>query len=281
MNLRKSIKRLVYGRAGYLPYMGTRIYFPPNAFILDEVCEQGIYEDHILRHIQDAVMPGTWYIDAGANTGFLSVPMLSNFPDVKVLSFEPSPNTRAYLQRTWRESPWQDRWTIVNKAVGDHIGEVEFSLSDPALGGYDGLKHTKRVASRGKEMVPMTTLDQEWQALGRPRVSCIKMDLEGAEMLALNGARELIRANHPWIFLEWYKENFQWFGHEAKDLLNAADEFGYELVSLNNLSVIRSAPVLTMQMRVTSAFVLAPNDLVPEFVMEDAMAGAGRAGRKA
>lgn len=93
-------------------------------------------------------------------------------------------------------------------------------------------------------------------------------------------ARELIGANHPWVFLEWYKENFQWFGNEAKDLLNAADELGYELVSLRSLSVIRSAPVLTMQMRVTSAFVLAPRDIAPSFVMEDAMAGAGRTGRK-
>ncbi|HTA42774.1 MAG TPA: FkbM family methyltransferase [Bryobacteraceae bacterium] len=280
MNLRKSIKKLVYGRAGYLPYMGTRIYFPPNAFILEEVCAHGIYEEHILQHIRDAVVPGTWYFDAGANTGFLSVPILRIFPDVKVLSFEPSPNTKAYLQRTWRASPWQDRWTIVNKAVGDHSGEVEFSVSDSTLGGYDGLKDTKRVASRGKEIVPMTTLDEEWRTLGRPRVSCIKMDVEGAEMLALNGARELIGANHPWIFLEWYKENFQWFGNEAKDLLDAADELGYELVSLRNLSVIRSTPVLTMQMRVTSAFVLAPRDPAPAFELQDAMAGAGRVGRK-
>ncbi len=262
MSVRKKLKKLMYGHcpgfAGALPYFGTRVFFPRNAVIFEIACHEGIYERDLLTQIQGVITPESWYFDVGANVGFMSVPILYTRNDVNVVSFEPSPNSRGYLQRTWRESPWKERWRTVFKAVGDRAGETEFHVSNATHGGYDGIKWTRRAERIGTETVPMTTLDDEWRALGRPPVSCIKLDIEGAEMAALKGARELIQSLRPYIFLEWYDENFRCFASEPQDLLKTALEVGYEVVALPTVSVVQSLAVLLLHMRRTSSFVMVP-----------------------
>jgi FkbM family methyltransferase len=281
MSLRKKLKKLIYGHcpgfAGAFPYYGTQVYFPKNAFIFDIACEEGIYEQTLLHQILGVIEPGSWYFDVGANVGLMSVPILDTMKDVHVVSFEPSPNSSPYLERTWSKSPWQDRWKLVFKAVGNRIGETEYSLSTPNLAGYDGIKPTSRVKTVGVQSVPISTLDEEWKVLGRPVVSCIKLDIEGAEMQALAGAQELIETMRPHIFLEWYGENFRCFGNEPQDVLTAAEKFEYEVVAVPNLSVIQSLPVLLLQMRRTSAFVMVPRTTEQPSISEARKKIRGRA----
>lgn len=281
MSLRKSVKKWLYGKcpgfAGAFPYFGTRVHFPRNAFVFEIACDEGIYEQHLLDQILGAIEPGSWYFDVGSNVGLMSVPVLYTLKDVRVLSFEPSPNSFPHLKKTWEGSPWKDRWTLVSKAAGDRVGETEYSLSEATHAGYDGMKPTNRVKSVASRTVPVTTLDAEWKALGLPPVSCIKMDIEGAEMQAIAGGRELIAAMRPYIFLEWYEQNFKCFGNEAGDLLEAAERFDYDVVAEPNLSVIRSARVLAMQMRRTAAFVMVPRDTPGQQLPETLAAARGRA----
>ena len=267
MTFRKTVKKWAYryvpGLAGRYVYFGSRVHFPTNALMWDLLCEEGIYESDILRQIEGAMRPGTWFIDVGTNVGLMSVPILSMVPDARVLSFEPSPNTKPFLQKTWSESPYRDRWKISGSAVGDRVGEVEFCLSPARFAGLDGIRHTGRAEQVGKAVIPMTTLDEEWKTLGRPPVSCIKLDMEGAEALALAGARELIRAEKPHIFLEWYQQNLDPFGCQPGELLKYAEEFNYDTIAVPTLSVVPSLPVLLMHMHRTAAFALVPRSAKP------------------
>ena len=262
MSLRKTVKRIVYGHfpgfVGRMPYFGSHVFFPRNAHIFDILCEEGIYEDEILRKIVSVLQPGSWYFDVGSNVGLMSLPILQMKDNVRVMSFEPSRNSYPYLRKTWSECPWKDRWMLVFKAVGAKVGETEFALSEHHVAGFDGIKSTGRVKTVTKEVVPMTTLDEEWKSLGRPLVSCIKMDIEGAEIQALIGANELIRATRPYVFLEWFEENFRCFGARPGDLLTFAYEFGYEVLALPGLTAVSSNAVLMLQMTKTASFVLVP-----------------------
>src|SRR5207244_2025873 len=83
----------------------------------------------LLKLIRGLVTPGTWYFDVGANIGLMSVPVLQSVHDCHVLSLEPSPNSYPFLERTWLESPWKDRWVVKIKAAGAQSGQVEFCLS--------------------------------------------------------------------------------------------------------------------------------------------------------
>jgi FkbM family methyltransferase len=262
MRARGRLKWLLHsyfpGFTGWFRYYGTRVYFPRRALIFDLACEQGLYEADLTRTIQALVRPGTWYFDLGANIGLMSVPVLATRPDCHVLSFEPSPNALPFLERTRQESPWSSRWQIRGKAAAREPGQVEFAVGPTAVGGYDGMRHTERMQLERRVAIEATTVDAEWRALGSPDVSVIKLDIEGAELHALEGAQQTIAACRPSILLEWYEANFKWYGHEATDLLKFARDSGYELVVLPTLSPVTSPNILAVQLSLTSAFMLVP-----------------------
>jgi hypothetical protein len=149
---------------------------------------------------------------------------------------------------------------VLSKAVGETKGEAEFSFGEAALGGFDGLFHTQRVAQAGSKKVEITTLDDEWRGLGQPLVSFIKMDIEGAELHALKGAKDLLKTCRPHVIVEWYAENLIPYGVRAEDLLQFAHHSGYELVCVPTMTVVHSIPMLKALMLQTSAFMLMPTE---------------------
>jgi FkbM family methyltransferase len=262
MNLRKSLKYFAHsyapGLRGWFNYFGTRVYFPQGAWIFQLACEEGIYESQILKLIHGLLRPGSWYFDVGGNIGLMSVPILAQRPDVNVLTLEPSPNSQEFIQRTRRESPWQDRWKVLSKAAGNAKGVAEFSFGHSELGGYDGLYHTNRVEKRGVRSVEVTTLDHEWEEMAEPPVSFIKLDIEGAESLAIDGASRMVRQCRPYMIVEWYAANLVPYELKPEALLELAARIEYDVVSVPTMTPVTTEPLLRALMVQTSAFMLIP-----------------------
>jgi FkbM family methyltransferase len=260
--LRKSIKKLVYGSVpgfrGRFPYYGAQVYFPPNSFAFAGACECGVYERENTKLLRFLAKPGTWMFDVGANIGLMALPVLHDNREVKVLSFEPSPNTAPFLRRTVEGSRYKDRWQLVTKAVGRAVGTTQFHVSPASFDLFDGVAQTGRI--RGSEVVEleMTTLDAEWNALGCPAVSVIKIDVEGWESEVLAGAGELVAAQQPSILLEWNAANLAACGVAKGSLLQMAGEMGYRLFNLPDFAEIKDATVLELQMLRGENFLLFP-----------------------
>src|SRR5262245_6390768 len=104
MTIKRVIKRWLYGSCpgfrGSFPYFGTRLFFQKNSWSFRAACEQGIFEAHNLRVLISQAREGTCVFDIGANIGLMAAPVLSMMPGVRVISFEPSPNTVPQLRRT-------------------------------------------------------------------------------------------------------------------------------------------------------------------------------------
>ena len=262
MTFRKTLKRFVHsycpGFRGWFYYYGTRVYFPPGAWIFDLAVQQGIYEADLLRLISGLVSDSGWYFDVGANIGLMSVPLLRTHPECHVLSLEPSPKTWTSLEKTWKGSPWTDRWIIKSKAAGDQTGQTDFFIGSAQLGGYDSMQHTGRVTCVEKRKVNVTTLDQEWIDLGRPRVEFIKLDVEGAELKTIAGARQLLDSTRPYMILEWYHENFRAYGYDGSELLRLGNDLGYDIVAIPTMGTVTSMAIMKAHLQTTSAFMLAP-----------------------
>src|SRR5215467_13442583 len=149
MTLRSAAKYAILGLcpglAGKFKYFGVRVYFPKGSAIFRLACQNHIYEPEVTTWLCKLAQPNKLFIDIGANIGLTSIPVLRTIPSARVLSFEPSPSSLAYLQRTKRESEFQDRWEIVAKAAGESVGVVQFWVANPELGGWDGLRDTRRL----------------------------------------------------------------------------------------------------------------------------------------
>jgi FkbM family methyltransferase len=107
-----------------------------------------------------------------------------------VFAFEPSPDTAALLAKHLKINRKRNV-TIVQKAVAGRTGEMRFSSI--------GVSRERRLHSEGDTKVVSVTLDQVVRGLPPP--ACIKMDIEGAEVEALQAAVECFERYKPKLFL--------------------------------------------------------------------------------
>ena len=262
MRWRAQLKALVYGSApgirGQFPYFGTKVHFPRGSLAFRAACEQGIYESEVLRLIEAFARPGTWYFDVGGHLGLMSIPVLASVPDLKVLAFEPSPNVLPYLRRTVRGSRFADRWRVIEKAAGRECGKTRFAVSTPKFGLLEGIRNTGRAPLAGEIEVPLTTLDTEWAAIGRPPVSVIKLDVEGGELDVLEGAKECIRTCRPVVLSEWNGTNIQAYGLARESILAMAKVLNYGLYGVPALNPVTTPIELRATMARTESFLFLP-----------------------
>ncbi len=259
--LKRSLRKWLYGKCpmlrGSFPYYGVKVFFPKNSYAFHLACEQGVYEHQNVSLISSLVRPGTAYLDIGANIGLMSIPVLHNCPTCRVTSFEPSPNSASFLRRTVAGSGLQSRWTVVEKAVGNQEGYVDFVTSRPEWGVFDGIRGTGRVERTGQVRVAITTIDAEWRAMGRPEVSVIKIDVEGAELQVLSGAQECMSQCKPFVVIEWSTGNLPAYECDPRSLLLFAKSVGYLVYSLPDLVPVSEFTTLWVHMQLTEHFLLA------------------------
>jgi FkbM family methyltransferase len=267
MTLRNGTKYIVRGLCpglgGKFTYYGTKVYFPKASFVFRMACEKTVWEPEATKWLCNSVGPQKLFIDVGANIGLMSIPVLRVVRNSRVISFEPSPNSASYLKRTWRDSGMHDRWEIITKAAGDSVGTVRFYIASPRSGAWDGLRDTGLAGERRFVEVSQTTIDAEWLRLGCPSVSCIKIDVEGAESKVLKGAEQLIRRERPQILLEWSKVNLVVHEIQPSFLLDYANSEGYQVSTFPNLQPVTGTHDLEFEMLHTEAFLLIPRDKGP------------------
>ncbi len=262
MRFRGKIKYLVHstvpGKRGWFSYYGCQVFFPAKSLIFAMACDQGIYEADLVKLLLASVDADTVMFDLGANIGLMAVPVLAAMPRVKVCSFEPSPNTIPFLQKTHAASPWMDRWEIIPKAAGAIAGEAVFHIASADVGALNGFRNTFRAGSMTEVKVPVTTLDEEWLRLGKPKVSVIKIDIEGAETLALAGAAEILRSERPVVFLEWNASNLTAYDVSPVRLLQIASDFQCDILAVPGLVKVVTPAELRLHMAETETFALIP-----------------------
>ena len=156
-------------------------------------CWLGSYEWEMQKRIAGQIEPGSVFYDVGANVGFYSLlGALRVGTDGRVYAFEPLPENAAFLRRHLAMNRIRNV-EIFETAISDQSGTAWFSSeSTRAMG---------KLAAAGTVTVATATLD-ELIAEGRiAPPNTIKMDIEGAEFAALNGARKCFERYRPKLFL--------------------------------------------------------------------------------
>ena len=180
---------------------GGRLRLRRGEAIGYEILLHGAFEAAESRYLFSRARTGTTAIDVGASVGLFTVPLARAVgPAGRVVAIEPDSENIARLEANLHLNRLQN--VLVERvAAGDGDGEIELHMAnDPAF-------HSTVAVHAGREVghalrVPVARLDTIWMRLGRPAVSAIKIDVEGAELAVLRGAETLLRETQPALLLE-------------------------------------------------------------------------------
>lgn len=149
------------------------------------------------------VKPGTVVLDIGANIGVYTTQIARAFPDVQLISFEPVPETFSYLKNNVEQLGIQNA-TLHQVAVSNFEGTVQMEVPSYASGGknfYQSRISNNDTMGGGGIPVRAAKLDTLVADVSKP-ISFIKIDVEGHELSAIEGAQETLRKHHPAILIE-------------------------------------------------------------------------------
>jgi len=195
----------------------------------------GRFREPELDLVDSLVRTGESAVDIGANHGMWTLALSRAAGEQgRVYSFEPVPFTFGVLSAVARRGRLANV-TLVNKGCSDRVATMEMTVPLQRAGSSDDLgAHLAQRQAHGSDEAgdsvevscEMTTLDS---ALGEVEgISFLKLDIEGAELLALRGGAETIARQKPAIVCEVDAEFLAGFGQEPKDVVDFLGQWGYE-----------------------------------------------------
>lgn len=220
------------------------LLFPEGAIPL-EMWAGRYFERHELEFMLSALGPGMTFVDIGANVGLFSIPAAMKVRNGIVFAFEPSLSTYEQLVKNVRLNNLSNVHAV-RSALGDYVGEAALNVN---VAGKDGLNtigkptHPQCEIVR-KETVRTTTLDAFLGENGITHVDAMKIDVEGAEPLVLQGARDLLaRPDAPLILFECGHLSAG-FGYHPVESVWLLQDLGYSLFTINSSDGALSIPFL-------------------------------------
>lgn len=181
--------------------------------------------------IKKVCKPGTNCIDVGAHKGEVLDIILRYAPNGVHYAFEPIPDMFEKLKEKYKERPG---CKVMDVALSNQKGSSTFNyvVSNPS---YSGL--IKRRYDRPNETD--TTIEVKTDRLddilpGDYKPGLIKIDVEGGEMLVLEGARATISTYKPIIIFEHGLGASDFYGSTPDKLFSFMASCGLNISTLKN-----------------------------------------------
>ncbi len=196
----------------------------------DHGCWLGSYEYNKQRLFERTITQGSVVYDLGGHVGFYTL-LASELvgPTGKVFAFEPLPRNLSLLKEHLRLNQVLNV-TVIEAAVSDKSGVVSFNESLTSAMGH--------ISKDGKLQVKTVVLDELILSGEIPPPDYLKIDIEGAEVMALSGAKSILTKSHPTIFLATHGSDVH---GECCRLLQS---FGYHLRPIDGMKLEQSSEIL-------------------------------------
>lgn len=194
---------------------------------------RGSYEPQEIRFFRSMLKPGDTALDIGANFGLYTILAAKQVGrEGRVLAFEPNPNSLRYLRLNILLNR-QSRIEVVPVALSNEEGETEFICV--SQGAYSALKVGETPGNTSAITVRQTTLDAIAAAESLYLVDFVKMDVEGAELLVLQGGEEFFsRIPRPLVMCEFNDNRAAPYGHTSRDVYQWLRDRDYEWFRLSD-----------------------------------------------
>ena len=177
---------------------------------------KGYWEPHIMSILKLIIKEDSVCFDLGANVGLISLFLSYLAKKGQVFAFEPS-STNFFLLKKNKEINNAENLFIFKLCVYDKTSDFDFFEKNP-LTSCSHLVINKNYYFNRK--VTCVKLDEWLVDKDISRVDFLKLDIEGAEIKALNGSLNLIEKFKPDLILEFNSKALLALKEEPIDLFN-------------------------------------------------------------
>jgi FkbM family methyltransferase len=224
---------------GYISYYKNDLAFT-KFLSINKIYEQDLIENYL----SDIIKNASTILDIGAHCGSHTIVYKNINPDVKVHSFEPQKKLFELLTKNVEANKFSNvklyNNAVANKPIKYSLGK---SISDGASvdlpisygkNTYSNLGGVK--LGLGGESVECITID----SLNLDSCDYIKIDVEGAEHLVIEGAKETIKRFKPAIMFEHNSQRLSdetlklFDAAEIPDIFKALEELGYTVTAIDS-----------------------------------------------
>jgi len=199
----------------YEPMKNIKMFFDPRGSWQKKMID-GSYDKFMFDRLSALGVTDKILYDIGAHVGFHSLYFARLVgKNGKVFAFEPNQKNFERLNLIVENNPeFKDRITTFNIAISDRYGTEEFNLSNDIEGGRssgnfigraDTHMHRSTYKDKGfytttVQTIPIDMFAEKLNLKDAPHV--IKLDVEGAEYLALSGAQNTLLSKKPILIIE-------------------------------------------------------------------------------
>ena len=198
----------------------------PTEHIQQQLFWYGYYEKELSDLLKKSVKPGDVFLDLGANIGYFSLLVASNSPSAKVISFEPVAGLFQNMNDNISLNNIKNISTI-NVAVGEINEEKELFVSAPDNLGMSSFHQPENFSGK-TERVRVVTIDDWFETSGLPGIDIIKLDIEGSELAALKGMKEVLQEQKPFLIVEINPGTLSMFNLRPSDIYDHLKQLHFE-----------------------------------------------------
>jgi len=233
----------------------------PTEHIQQQLFWYGYYEKELGELLKKIIKPGEVFLDLGANIGYFSLLVANNSPSVKVISFEPVAGLFQNMNDNISLNNIKNISTV-NAAVGEISGEGELFVSAPNNLGMSSFHQPENYSGK-KERVKIVTIDDWFKTSGLSKIDVIKLDIEGSELDALKGMKEMLQKDKPIVIVEVNPETLSMFNLEPFAIYDHLKQLNFEgflisenarLVHLGHVEINQTTNVLFIHQEKVSAY---------------------------
>ncbi len=207
---------------------------PRRSVIGRSIYLSGLWEHEVTHFISPRVRPGMTVLDVGGDIGYFTLLFSLRVGRTgRVLVFEPMSQVRSYLERNIALNHLQNT-QVCSFALADRPGtailESPFKLS--------AINLHKTVRAPEDVEVEMKVYDRWAVEASVGQVDLVKIDIEGAELAALQGMAGMICDYRPAVLVEIHPNRLARFGHQPEQLVEFFVEKGYRAIPLDKSELV-------------------------------------------
>ncbi len=204
------------------------------------------------------------FFDVGANHGAILLILASANPQMKIHAFEASENAVNIINKNVLYNKLEHNVRVVNALIADCSGyAIPFYWQNSS----GGASITKGRLGHNIEIYKSTLSLDDYCYHFNLKPDFIKMDIEGAENIAIKGMKNILKEIRPLIFLELHAFGEKLLYENAQDILYFISPFSYSMIYLRTGKPVTDTSIIKDRGR--CHVLLKPNEIMDNDVLKD------------